>query len=214
MRCHTFVAESTFGLPIYRWAPQKEVFGKINDWWRANRDAGHASLLLGYSLGKAQRLLAGVDPDIGPIFVHGAVDSLTGEYRDAGVPLPETRRATRDETPEGGWGGALIVAPPSAHGATWVRRFGDLSAGFASGWMRIRGARRRRGVDRGFILSDHADWPGLLSAIEATGAGRVWVTHGYALPVVRWLRDHGRKAEAVPTRFEGEREKTGKSEGN
>ena len=203
--CHTFITESTFGLPIYRWPAQTEVFEEVNRWWRENAAAGRASLLLGYALGKAQRLLAGLDPDIGPIFAHGAVQRLTEAYREAGVALPETTYVGDvDRTQE--WGGAMIIAPPSAFGSTWIRRFGELSAGFASGWMRIRGARRRRGVERGFVLSDHADWAGLNRAIRETGAERVLVTHGPTTAMVRWLRDQGYEAEAVPTRFEGERD--------
>ncbi len=203
VRCHLFLTESTFGLPIYRWRPQAEVFAEIDAWWRANREAGRASLLLGYTLGKAQRLLAGVDASIGPIYTHGAVERLNADYRAAGGRLPATTHV--GEAPTGtDWAGALIVAPPAALGTPWSRRFGDFSSGFASGWMRIRGPRRRRAVDRGFALSDHVDWPALLAAIEATGAERVRVTHGYAEPVVRWLRERGLDAEAVPTRFEGE----------
>jgi putative mRNA 3-end processing factor len=203
VRCHLFLTESTFGLPIYRWRPQAALCAEIDAWWRANRDAGRASLLAGYALGKAQRLLAGVDPSIGPIYTHGAVEKLTAEYRAAGVELPATTWVS--EAPAGtDWRGALIVAPPSALASPWVRRFGELSTGFASGWMRIRGPRRRRAVDRGFALSDHVDWPALLAAIEATGAERVRVTHGYAGPVVRWLGERGLDARAVPTRFEGE----------
>jgi putative mRNA 3-end processing factor len=203
VRCHSFVSEATFALPIYRWAPQADVFAQINAWWRANQAAGRASLLLGYALGKAQRLLAGLDASIGPILCHGAVERLNRDYRAAGIPLPPTGYS--GEVGRGfDWGKALIVAPPSAHGTPWARRFGEVSAGFASGWMRIRGARRRRAVDRGFVLSDHADWPGLLDAIRATGAEQVWVTHGYTAVLARHLQELGLAAQAVPTRFEGE----------
>lgn len=203
VRCHTFVTEATFALPIYRWRPQAELFQQINSWWRANQAAGRASLLLGYALGKAQRLLAGLDPSIGPIFCHGAVERLNEEYRAAGIALPPTEYSG---APGRGfdWSRALIVAPPSAHGTPWTRRFGELSAAFASGWMRIRGTRRRSAVDRGFALSDHADWPGLLAAIAATGAERVWATHGYTAVLARWLTEQGLDAFAVPTRYEGE----------
>jgi putative mRNA 3-end processing factor len=205
VRCHTFVTESTFGLPIYRWRSPPEVFGEINAWWQTNREAGKASLLLGYALGKAQRLLAGLDPSIGPIYVHGAVHKLLGAYRASGIPLPETTYVA--EAPKrGNWAGALIVAPPSAHGTPWARKFAPAYTALASGWMRIRGTRRRRAVDRGFVLSDHADWPGLLGVIRETGAEQVWVTHGYSAVVVRWLREHGLNARDVPTRFEGERD--------
>jgi putative mRNA 3-end processing factor len=205
VRCHTFVTESTFGLPIYRWPSQREVFEDINAWWRANAAAGKASLLFGYTLGKAQRLLAGLDPAIGPILTHGAVERMTRAYREAGVFLPETRYAgTAAERADAT--GAVVVAPPYAGGSLWARRFGASSTGFASGWMLVRGARRRQSLDRGFPLSDHVDWPGLLAAVDATGAGRVWVTHGFTAPVVRWLQEKGIDARAVQTRFEGERE--------
>jgi putative mRNA 3-end processing factor len=205
VRCHTFVSESTFGLPIYRWPPQAEVFGEINAWWRANQAAGKASILYGYALGKAQRLLAGLDAGIGPIFTHGALVQLTDDYRASGVTLPETRYVGNMERGFD-WSQALILAPPSAHGTPWMRKFGLAASGFASGWMRIRGTRRRRAVDRGFVLSDHADWPGLLGAIQATGATRVWATHGYAAVLARWLQEHGYEAAVVQTRFEGEGE--------
>jgi putative mRNA 3-end processing factor len=203
VRCHTFITESTFGLPIYRWPPQAEVFGQVNAWWRANAAAGRASVLFGYALGKAQRLLAGLDASVGPVYTHGAVEKLTGDYRAAGVPLPPTLPVSA--APRGtDFAGAMVVAPPSAAGTPWMRRFGAASTAFASGWMRIRGARRRRATDRGFVLSDHVDWPALLASVEATGAERVWVTHGYREPVVRWLREHGLEAEAVASRWEGE----------
>ena len=205
VRCHTFVTESTFGLPIYRWPAAGEVFVEVNAWWRANRDAGRASLLFGYALGKAQRLLAGLDQGIGPIYTHGAVETLTRAYRDSGVALPPTTYAG-DALAGTGWAGTLVLAPPSAHNTPWARKIGPASTALASGWMAIRGTRRRRAVDRGFVLSDHADWPGLLAAIAATGAERVWVTHGYAAVVARWLREHGLDAHIVATRFEGERD--------
>ena len=204
VRCHTFISESTFGLPIYRWPAQSEVFSEINAWWRVNADAGRASLLSGYALGKAQRLIAGLDPSIGPILTHGAVEKVNAAYRAAGVALPATTYAgdaDRDASRR-----AIVIAPPSAAGSVWARRFGNASNAFASGWMRVRGARRRRSLDRGFTLSDHADWPGLLGAIAATGAERVWVTHGFTGPVVRWLEEQGLEARAVATRFEGERD--------
>ena len=201
--CHTFITESTFGLPIYRWPSETGVMEEINAWWRANVAAGKTSLLLGYALGKAQRLLAGLDPDIGPILTHGAVERMTGVYRDAGIELPPTQYAgaannQADST------GAIVIAPPYADASIWARRFRDRSTGFASGWMMVRGARRQRSLDRGFPLSDHVDWPSLMAAIEATGAGEVWVTHGYTGTVVRWLQERGIEARAIKTRFEGE----------
>ena len=202
VRCHCFITESTFGLPIYRWAPQAELFGSIDDWWRSNAEAGKASLILGYAFGKAQRILKGVDRSIGPIYVHGAVEPLNRAYRAAGVDLPETRLVSEVSIKDkAAFRGALIVAPPSAQNSTWTRRFGDVSDGFASGWMQLRGARRRRSVDRGFVLSDHADWPGLQRAIAATGAERVIVTHGYEAVMVRWLSDQGLEAGSFETEY-------------
>ena len=199
VRCHCFVTESTFGLPVYRWKPQAEVFAEIDAWWRGNAGAGRASLLLGYSFGKAQRLLAGVDASTGPIVCHGAVESVNEAYRAAGVPLPPTRRI--DELTKAELARALVVAPPAVHGSAWARRLGEHGDAFASGWMQLRGARRRHGVDRGFVLSDHADWPGLQQAVAATGAARVIVTHGYEAVMVRWLRQQGLEADSFSTEY-------------
>lgn len=204
VRCRVFITESTFGLPIYRWAPQEQTFAEIWEWWLTNRQQRRASILFGYALGKAQRLLAGLNERaIGPIFTHGAVERLTAVYRAAGIVLPETRHAASVSS-AADFAGSLIVAPPSAAGSTWLRRFGPSSSAFASGWMTLRGARRRRGLDRGFALSDHVDWPSLLAAIDATGAERVQVTHGFRDVVVRWLQEQGRTAEAIPSHWEGE----------
>ena len=199
VRCDVFVTESTFGLPVFRWAPQQEVFDGMNAWWAANAAAGRASIVYAYSFGKAQRVLAGIDPTIGPVVVHGAVATMDEAYRQSGVALPATK-SVLDATPEQ-LRRCLVVAPPSAQGSTWTRRFGDHSDAFASGWMLLRGARRRRNVDRGFILSDHADWPGLLEAIAASGAPRVIVTHGYVEPLVRYLAEQGLQSGAFKTEY-------------
>lgn len=202
VRCDTFITESTFGLPIYRWDAPHVTFDGIDSWWRHNATEGRASVLFCYSFGKAQRVLASVDAGIGPVFCHGAVEPLNRAYREAGVLLPPVRLvseiAPKDKAV---FSQALIVAPPSAQGSPWLKRLGDYSDAFASGWMRLRGARRRRGVDRGFVLSDHADWPGLQTAIHGTGATRVIVTHGSVEPMVRWLREQGLEAGAFATQY-------------
>lgn len=208
IRCHTFVTESTFGLPIYRWPSQREIFSEINDWWRENQRKERTSVLFGYALGKTQRLLAGVDGAIGPIFLHGAVAKFVPAYQRAGTVFPEISTAT-SESVRAARNRALVIAPPSADNTPWLRKFGDCSTAFASGWMMVRGTRRRRALDRGFALSDHVDWPGLLAAIKATEAEKIWVTHGYTAPVVRWLRENGWEAEAIETQFEGESENEG-----
>lgn len=201
VRCHTFITESTFGLPIYRWRPQAEIFAGIDDWWRQNQAEGRASVLFAYSFGKAQRILHGIDDRIGPILVHGAVEPLNRVYREGGIRIPETHYAGDFKKSDPLLRQALVLAPPSAAGSTWMRRFGEYSDGFASGWMMLRGTRRRRGVDRGFVLSDHADWPGLLWAIEQTGAERVMVTHGSVNVLVRYLREQGLDAQGFTTEY-------------
>ena len=207
VRCHCFITESTFGLPIYRWLPQATVFDQINTWWRSNAAAGRPSLLLAYSFGKAQRLLAGVDASIGPIVVHGAVAPLNVAYQAAGVVLPPTLQLgdlAGKPALTNTLASALVVAPPAVHASAWARKLGDFSDGFASGWMQLRGARRRQGVDRGFVLSDHADWPGLQRAIAATGAQRVIVTHGQEAVMVRWLQEQGLQAGSFHTEYGAE----------
>lgn len=211
VRCDCFITESTFGLPIYRWAPQAQVFADINAWWRSNAEAGRASVLFAYAFGKAQRILHGIDASIGPLLVHGAVEPLNAVYRAAGVSLPFTQYAGNFRKNDPELRQALVIAPPSAGGSTWMRRFGDCSDAFASGWMLLRGTRRRRGVDRGFALSDHADWPGLLWAIEQTGAERVMVTHGQVEPLVRYLCEQGLDAQSFATEY-GEEDDTQASE--
>jgi putative mRNA 3-end processing factor len=206
LRCHAFITESTFGLPIYRWRPQADTFAAIDAWRRENIAAGRASIIFAYALGKAQRLLAHVDPELGPIVCHGAVEAINALYREAGVFLPPTHLATDPRTAIRGehkrdFARALIVAPPSAAASPWLKRFGDYSDALASGWMQVRGNRRRRGLDRGFALSDHADWPGLIAAIEATGAERILVTHGYTEPLTRYLREKGFDARALTTAY-------------
>ena len=200
VRCHTFVTESTFALPIYRWRPQAEVFAEINAWWRENQLKNRTSVVFAYSLGKAQRVLSGLDGSIGPVFVHGAAEKFLETYQRAGAVFPPVSAATSDDV-KASRGRALVVAPGSADNSPWLRKFGDLSTAFASGWMQVRGPRRRRSLDRGFVLSDHADWNGLLASINATGAERIWATHGYTGPLVRWLREQGKDAHAITTRF-------------
>lgn len=208
VRCNVFITESTFGLPIYRWRPQAEIMSEVNGWWRENAAAGRASVVFAYGLGKAQRLLAHLDPTIGPIVCHGAIEPMNEIYRAQGVRLPATRRVS-DFSGKDAFARALIIAPPSAAGSSWMRRFGDYSDAFASGWMQIRGNRRRRGVDQGFALSDHADWPGLIEAIHATGAERIYATHGSIGALTRYLRDSGLDARTLPTEYGEEEAESG-----
>jgi putative mRNA 3-end processing factor len=203
VRCDVFVTESTFGLPVYRWQEPAVVAAEIDAWWRMNRDAGRTSVILAYALGKAQRIAALVDPTIGPIVGHGSVMKLVEAYRASGVRLPSIDRVPPQARRVGG-GRALVIAPPSVLGSPWLKLFGESSVAMASGWMLLRGVRRRRGFDRGFVVSDHADFPGLLAAVEASAARRVLATHGFADAFSRLLRDRGLDAAVLPTRFVGE----------
>jgi putative mRNA 3-end processing factor len=200
LACDTFISECTFGLPVFNWAPPEEVAAEINRWWAANAAEGRFSICGAYSLGKAQRILAALDPSIGPILCHGAIEGTNRVMRGQGIALPETVQVTPDldvkSVP-----GAFVLAPPSALGSTWAGRFRPASTAFASGWMALRGVRRRRSADRGFVMSDHADWGGLNSAIAATGAERVFVTHGYTSVFRRHLAEQGYDAGVVATEF-------------
>ncbi len=205
VKCNLFVTESTFGLPIYRWDASQIVGDAINDWWRASRDAGKCCVLYAYAIGKSQRVLASIDPGIGPIYTHGAVQKGNEAYRTSGVDLPVTTY-TGSIAGKHNWKGAMIVAVPSAHGTPWMRKFGHTSTAIVSGWMAVRGARRRRSVDRGFVMSDHVDWPSLMKAIETCEPETVWVTHGYSASVARHLREMGRDALAIDSRARSDRE--------
>lgn len=201
--CHTFISECTFGLPVYRWPDPADVARDLMGWWSENRGKGRTSVVFAYSLGKAQRILSMLESGMGPVLAHGSIRRMTDLYRAEGVDLPllgeAHRQAVRDAE-----GGALVLAPPAAADGSWLRSLGPTSTAFASGWMRIRGTRRRRGADRGFVLSDHADWGGLLQAIDATGASRVDLTHGTTTAMTRYLRERGLDARALATPFEGE----------
>ncbi len=201
VRCDTLITEATFALPIYRWPGIDTVAASIYRWWQANAEQGRASVLFCYALGKAQRVLAALLAHTDRrALLHGAVVPLTQIYRAAGVAMLPTEAALEAEV-EKKFAGELIIAPPGANGTAWMKRFGDCGTGFCSGWMLLRGNRRRRGYDRGFVLSDHADWPALLQTIEESGAQRVLATHGRSDILVRYLRERGMAAEELRTEF-------------
>jgi len=201
--CHTFITESTFGLPRFQWQDQTAIFAEINAWWVQNQDEGKISVLAGYALGKAQRLVRGLNPEIGPIFAHGAVENINEVLRNQGIHLPRTTRLAQQTKPKQLAGG-IIITPPSALGSPLIRRIAPASVGVASGWMAESTALQAYPADRGFALSDHADWDGLNRAIAATGAERVIATHGYTAQFSQWLREQGYDAHAEKTLFEGE----------
>lgn len=201
--CHSFISECTFGLPLFRWQPQAEIAAEIAAWWAQNAAEGRVSFLGAYSLGKAQRVLSLLDPSQGPILTHAAVEATNEVLRAQGYHLTASQKIT-PELDRKAQAGALVICPPGALASPWARRFGPGSEAMASGWMRLRGIRRRRGADRGFVISDHADWPGLLLAIKETGAENVYVTHGYTDIFARHLAELGYNAAAIPTEFGGE----------
>jgi putative mRNA 3-end processing factor len=202
VKCHTFITECTFGLPAFKWKPQAEVMTDINEWWQSNKADGRTSVLFGYSLGKAQRLLKHLDTNIGEIYTHGAIENMTNVLRTR-VDFPETKLITR-ETTKKELNGNLVLAPPRAHGGTWIRKMVPYVTASASGWMTFRGARRRRAIDKGFVMSDHCDWDGLLNSIKATECEKVICTHGYTDIFSRYLREIGYDARTEATQYENE----------
>lgn len=194
LRCDTLICEATFALPVYRWPPLDQVIAEIRQWWRDCAARRRPALLFCYALGKAQRLLAELArAGDETVYLHGAMQPLVELYRQHGIRMLPTEPVA--EQPRGhDYAGCLILAPPSAAGSPWMRRFHGASTAFASGWMQLRGNRRRRGHDRGFVLSDHADWPGLLRTIAESGARRVLATHGQTEVLVRHLREQGLEA--------------------
>ncbi|MET0293062.1 MAG: ligase-associated DNA damage response exonuclease [Steroidobacteraceae bacterium] len=201
--CDVFISEATFALPVYRWPSTPQTVAELKAWWDVNRDRGVATVVFCYALGKAQRVLAELAALTNEtVYVHGALLPLIEDYRAAGITLvptaPATSAAKRD------YAGALVLAPPSAAGSTWMRRFGEHVTAFCSGWMQVRGNRRRRGYDRGFVISDHADWPSLLRTFREVDPRRVLLTHGYSDAMVRYLNETGVAAEALATAFSGE----------
>jgi putative mRNA 3-end processing factor len=210
LKCDVFITESTFGLPIYNWKPQPDIFSTIQDWVSVNQANGKTSVLIAYSLGKAQRLLSCLSPVTEKIFVHGAVWNVHQALVDAGISLPAVERVLPD-MPKDIFRGQVVIAPSSAEDSPWMRRFNPYSVGICSGWMQVRGNVRRRNADAGFALSDHADWKGLLEAITATGAERVYVTHGFQATLSRYLNEKGIWAAEVKTEY-GEDEGPGGAE--
>ncbi len=207
VKCHVFVTESTFGLPIYNWQPQQTIFRSVQDWVSKNKSEHTTSVLIAYSLGKAQRLLLCLPEVTEKIFVHGAVWNIHQALVGAGVVLPAVERVEPD-MPRETFHGQVVIAPSGAEESPWMRRFQPYEVGICSGWMQVRGNVRRRNADAGFALSDHADWKGLLSAIQATGAEKVFVTHGFQAALSRYLNEQGISSAEVKTEY-GEDEEGG-----
>ncbi|MFN3530507.1 MAG: ligase-associated DNA damage response exonuclease [Bacteroidia bacterium] len=203
--CHTFITECTFGMPVYRWEPQQMVYDEINRWWAEQKALQINCLLYGYSLGKAQRLLHGLDTGLGPIFVHPTIDRMNQALEAVGYVLPKTLPLNCYDAKLHGRG-VMVLAPPGAGGGDWEKKFSPFSDAMASGWAQIRGNRRRQSLDRGFVISDHADYPGLLEAVAASQAERIICTHGFTALFSRQLQEMGIDAREENTLFSGETE--------
>ncbi len=211
VKCNTFITESTFGLPIYKWKPQQEIYDNIITWINKNKESGKTSVLLAYSLGKAQRVLQAIKETTQTIYAHGAVYNMQQTLINAGWHITPVVRITQ-ETPKELLKGSVVIAPPSADGTSWMKKFQPFSVGVCSGWMQVRGNARRRNVDAGFALSDHADWDGLLQSVKATGAERVFVTHGFQSTFSRYLNEQNIAIAAeVKTQYGNEDEETAAS---
>ena len=205
VKCHTLITESTFGLPIYRWNPQQEIFQNINDWVCSNRVAGKTSVLIAYSLGKAQRLLQCLPSTGLPIYVHGVVWNVHQALINSGIALPDVQRVTND-IPKSAFKDAVVIAPSGAESSSWMKRFNNPAVGICSGWMQVRGNTRRKNADAGFALSDHADWKGLLEAIDQCGAQKVFTTHGFSSALSRYLNEKGIESAEVKTEYGNDEE--------
>lgn len=201
--CHTFVTESTFGLPIYTWQPQAAVYAQMQQWVLNNQANGITSVLIAYSLGKAQRVVQALHPVAKQIFVHGAIANTHDALLRAGFQLPQVHTISA-QTPVSALKGTVVIAPPSTLDTTWMQRFSPYATGICSGWMQVRGNVKRSNADAAFVLSDHADWPGLLQAIKATQAQKVWVTHGFQSVLSRYLNEQGIEADEITTQFGAE----------
>ena len=203
VECDVFISEATFALPVYAWPPTDEVARQILAWWESYPEG--PSLLFAYAFGKTQRVLAELAKLTDrTVYLHGSCEDLTRIYREAGVPLVPTALVA-DQPKDFDFKGQLVLAPPSGHRSSWMKRFKNPQTAFASGWMQIRGNRRRRGYERGFVLSDHADWRDLVTTIHETKAKRILLTHGNTDVLERYLREE-LKIDAAPlaTQFEGE----------
>ena len=192
--CDLFITEATFGLPVYRHEPDTgevaKLLASLADFPERTHQVGV------YGLGKCQRLIAllrraGYER---PIWLHGALRSMTDYYVSRGFDLGAVPSVA--DAPDK-LAGELVLSPPSALGDRWSRRLADPLSGFASGWMRIRGRVRQRGVELPLIISDHCDWPELLGTITETGAREVWVTHGREEALVHEMGKRGIAARAL-----------------
>ena len=199
VKCHEFITESTFGLPIYKWKKEEELQAELQNWVLQNQQNNRTSVFLGYSLGKAQRimkLIEGVDN----IYVHTAINNLNNAISGSGIELPKTTLLNYDFK-KADIQNKIIILPPALLGSRMLKKIPNAATAICSGWMHIRGNRRWKGVDAGFSISDHADWDGLLEAVKATGAEKVHVTHGSQAVFSKYLNEIGIEAYELKTEF-------------
>lgn len=205
INCHTFITESTFGLPIYKWQSQEIIYKQITDWICNNHKQEISSILFAYSLGKAQRIINALGHLQLPIYAHGAIYNAHEAIKLTGTVLPEIIKVS-NETNKQKLKSAIVIAPLSAINTPWLKQFAPYKTAICSGWMQVRGNKRRENADIGFALSDHADWNGLLSAIKATNANNVLVTHGFKASLARYLNENGINAAELETFYGNEEE--------
>ncbi len=203
IKCHSLITECTFGLPVYNWESNEALKIELVQWIQQNRSEGLNSVLIGYSLGKAQRLLKMIEDIDVPIYCHGAVENMNEVHRQSGIILPPTFRPDSDQKK---FNDCIIVAPTSVMGTPWLRKFKPYKICFASGWMALRGARRRKAVDKGLIISDHVDWKGLKTVMETCEPEKVICTHGYTDIYAAYLNSVGIEAVTEKTHFETDNE--------
>lgn len=204
VKCHEFVTESTFGLPIYNWKTTEQQNAQLQQWVLQNRNNGKTSVLVGYSLGKAQRIMKALE-GIGPLYVHYAIARLNEAYETAGILLPNYHLADfRDNVKQ--LNREIVIIPPSLLDSNLIKKIPNKADAICSGWMQVRGARRWRSADAGFPISDHADWNGLLDAVKSTGAEKVYVTHGQTSVFTKYLNESGIEAQEVRTEYGNEEE--------
>lgn len=199
VKCHEFITESTFGLPIYKWKKEEELQAELQNWVLQNQQNNRTSVFLGYSLGKAQRimkLIEGVDD----IYVHTAINNLNNAISGSGIELPKTTLLNYDFK-KADIQNKIVILPPALLGSRMIKKIPNAATAICSGWMHIRGNRRWKGVDAGFSISDHADWDGLLEAVKATGAEKVHVTHGSQAVFSKYLNEIGIEAYELKTEF-------------
>ena len=204
VKCHEFITESTFGMPIYNWLSESEIQKQMQNWVYNNQQHNRTSVFIGYSLGKAQRIMKLVD-GVDKIYVHSAIHNLNVAIEGSGISLPKTELLNYDFKKED-LQNKIVIMPPALLGSKLLKKIPNAATAICSGWMQVRGNRRWQAVDAGFAVSDHADWNGLLSAVKATEAEKVYVTHGSQATFSKYLNEIGIPSAEVKTEYGSDEE--------